>query len=395
MALDDAQPRSWFIDAWLPLEGSAFISLRRTGADIWLEADDEEQDPAATALVLRAPAFDAEHIERRIAFGAIQRGAQESFSLDGVNEFSFESVAQVTAFVRRVYSGGGPGSTGGPALEPADGGPGAGPWPQLAVAEADTADARWYLARDVSESPGLLESKMAATCSAGVRYSAANLLIGIMRHAFDSEALARRFAAVAPQLHAAMLLTPDARGFWQGEFLEAIERSRDTTTDPSRADDLWAMSRMVRHFSHEPRWLTLPWRDIRYVDWRHLEIPVAVTRPLKLPARVTSWLDAVCYISADRRYLSGEPFSTWGPLLLALHAPRVVAASAAWQGGSWAGREHPVDASRSLIARCMRMAVELLPAEALPPGLEDNIELWCKDSPPSTALRPAGTPPST
>jgi hypothetical protein len=382
MALaDDDQQWRWFIDAWLPFDGTVFVSLRSARADIWREPDGDAAHPAgAPALLLRPPLFEPEHIERRIAFGAVQRGAQEGFSLDGAGEFAFESVAQVTAFVRRVYAGGGPGTTGGPAPAPAEGGPG------------EAADDGWSLAYDVSEDAGGLESRMASACSVRVRRSAANLLIGSMRAALDINDHEYRLAAVVPQLRAAILLTADAYDFWWSDFLAAIRVERKVATDPMRANEFRLIEELASDFLQMPAWFSLNWGNSRHFEWRRLQIPPAWSLALGLPARVSSWLDAVCYIRADRRYLSRQPFSTWGPLLLALTAPWAVSAGACWPAGYLPMHGDLREAWRPLAACSMRMAAEMLPAEALPSSLEDNIERWCSDPPSPAGNPPVGTP---
>lgn len=392
MALADEQRGQWFIDAWLPGDGLAFISQRGARGDVWWEANDDDggQAPAATAMLLRPPRFEPESVERTIAFGAVQRGAQEGFSLDGMAEFGFESVAQVTAFVRRVYAGGGPGTTGAPA-PPGEGpdGDGSPSWPPLANDADDGAD--WSLAQDVSEDALVLEQKMAQAVSTGIRHAAANVLVGSILEALASEGSEHRPEAVVPLLRAALLLTGEAEDPWH-DFLQVIESRRGAANALVLRPDYDVVEDMV-HDWIRLRWSAAEWPDETGVEWLRLPIGRTSARTFKLPAHVRSWLDALCYVRADRRYLSGHPFATWGPLLLALTAPSALPA-AAWY---WAGRSARDQRWNGLLARSMRMAAELLPTEALPSGLEETIEQWCRLAPPSppAGSPPAGTPPAT
>lgn len=391
MALDDDEAQwRWFIDAWLPVDGIAFISLRVPCTDIWQEQGTGDAAQAAeTALCLRAPLFQPEAIERRVAFGAVQRGAQEGFSLDGVGEFAFESVDQVMAFVRRVYVGAGPpGTVGGAAPpQPLPGGPdrqgGGDPWPELDIEPGANADAAWSLAYDESEDGAALGRKMAGACSATVRRSAANLLIRRVRAAFDDGDNEDRIGTVMPQLHAALLLTADARDFWHKRFAGTISNEQMRATDATHQADLAVLAALVNDFFYTPPWFAAQLGG-GGVDWRHGRLPAAAAAPLQLPTHVDTWLAALCYVCADRRYLCRQPFSVWGPLLLALTAPGAISQGWRRPGDDW----H--DAWSPLVARSMRIAaVELLPVQSLPSALEDNIERWCRRAGPlSSPLSP-------
>lgn len=396
MALADHDTQwRWFIDAWFPADGIVFISLRTSRADIWQETNGEPDTEGrpAVAMLLRAPEFEPEPIERRIAFGAVQRGGQEGFSLDGEGEFAFESIEQVGAFVRRVYAGSGPADTtggAGPAPAPRDPEPDNpdAPWPELDLEQGPDAEADWSLKKDVSEDKHELERRMVAGCSATVRRSAANLLISSVSAVFDQTGRPDRLEAVMPLLQAAMLLTAEDRDFWSQRFVQALRRDRRRTLQPG---ELSVVLMLVADFFDPYPLQRLPWPDSarsHMVRWR---LPGASAHRLLLPAQVDSWLDALCYLRADRRYLSGTKFSQWGALLLALTAPLVIARAEAW--AVWPpARALPVPWLVP-IARCMQMAVELLPAEALPASLEDNIERWCRRAGPSAAPPPAQQPP--
>jgi len=110
----------WFIDSWSPTEGIAFVSQREPCEDPW--ALERTQ-----TFVLRAPDFVITPVDRSIAFGATRRNFQERFGLvESRQEYGFASLQYLTAFVRRIYLGGGPGSGGEGGGSPFNGNPDAG-----------------------------------------------------------------------------------------------------------------------------------------------------------------------------------------------------------------------------------------------------------------------------
>lgn len=110
----------WFIDSWSPTEGIAFVSQREPCEDPW--ALEQTQ-----TFLLRAPDFVISPVDRSIAFGATRRNFQERFGLvESRQEYGFASLEYLTAFVRRIYLGGGPGSGGEGGGFPFNGNPDAG-----------------------------------------------------------------------------------------------------------------------------------------------------------------------------------------------------------------------------------------------------------------------------
>lgn len=98
-AMSSGQGQRWYIDAWSVGDGSLFASRRAARDDVWREDAEREVD----TVVLRAPDFDPVQVSRALAFGATQRGAQEGFSLDGVQEQAFGSLEELRELARRAY----------------------------------------------------------------------------------------------------------------------------------------------------------------------------------------------------------------------------------------------------------------------------------------------------
>ena len=114
----------WHIDAWAPTEGLVFASKRLRGEDPW----DMRQGKAAgfvppMTFTIAAPSFEPEPVDRSLAFGAVRRGFQEGFSIDGQTEYDFDSLDQLITFARRIYSGSGPSTMGGAGEGPLEPGP--------------------------------------------------------------------------------------------------------------------------------------------------------------------------------------------------------------------------------------------------------------------------------
>jgi hypothetical protein len=369
----------WFIDAWLPVDGMAFISLREAREDLWAapNMDAGAVGAAGVALRLRAPEFEPEYIERGVAFGAVQRGAQEGLSFDGEGEFAFDSVEQIRAFVRRVYAGSGPGTTGGGGVpgpvprNPDEGGPRK-PWPEIHPDnERNAKDTEWRLPRYESIDRRDLERKLLA---ADPSIDAANLLIGSIDAAFDQWDSSLTKDCIMPQLQAALLLVPDAHQFWMEEFIPAIASERRRSADPLLKHDLVQIEAVVEYFIHYSPWRWPILRQAQICDLAAWRLPRSRAFDLGLPEHVDSWLDAICYVRADRSYLSELHIRVWGALLLALGAPLCIGSLEPWRV---APRFLKPTAS-SLMRQGMRMAAELVPAEALLPRLEDNIESWSR-----------------
>ena len=87
------------VDAWNAGDGALFVSLRPARVDVW----SEQVGPEVETYLLRAPDFDAVPVARALAYGAVRRGGQEGFSLDGDQEVAFDTLAQVRELARRAY----------------------------------------------------------------------------------------------------------------------------------------------------------------------------------------------------------------------------------------------------------------------------------------------------
>jgi len=106
--------RAWYIDGIDALGGIAFASLRDTDESeaTYVEAD--------ATVFLEPPYFVAEPILSRSTALAATRGSLQAGFFVNKAEYPFQSVAEVSDFVRRLYVGGaGGGATGGAGPPPA------------------------------------------------------------------------------------------------------------------------------------------------------------------------------------------------------------------------------------------------------------------------------------
>ena len=390
----------WFIDAWLPIDGRVLISQRTPRDDLWAEPDGDDaagRGLPSIGLLLRAPDFEPEYVERGLAFGAVQRGAQEGFSLDGEGEFGFETVEQVRSFVRRIYRGSGPNTDGGAGAPPVPPSPDQDgqrePWPRFPLDDRGQApESGWRLPQYESVEPAALKRQLFETD----RRAAANLLLGSVEREFDRWNATSTPECVIPQLSAARLLTLNDSDFWFSHYVPAILAARSGITDQALHQDLEMIADSIS-YGHAYWPMFRPAYITHLSVWR---LPRREEFDLGLPAHVHSWLDAISYLSADRSYFSEQPVSVWGPLLLALTATLAVGTADGW---SWS-RRPMARITPALVDRCIRMAAEWVPCAALPKELEDNIEQWSRRAgrgnstePPtrSQPIRPSGGHPST
>ena len=94
--MTEEDPKSWYIDAWCPMDGLAFASRRHV-------------DPlvAAETIYLCPPFFEPEQIGSLATALAATRGHFQSGFFDLEGEIEFPSLAHVIETVKRVYLAGG------------------------------------------------------------------------------------------------------------------------------------------------------------------------------------------------------------------------------------------------------------------------------------------------
>jgi hypothetical protein len=292
----------------------------------------------------------------------------------------------VRAFVRRIYSGSGPGTTGGappPAPPDRDGGGPREPSPRIAFSdERWAADPAWRLPLYESVEPAAVLAKLVKT-DARV---AANLLLGSVDVACEQWGDTAAFERMMPQLQAAFLLAGNEQRFWDEEYLPAIRAALESATEPALRRNLETVI-----FMTEGRYWRWPvfW-PASIADLSKWCLPRRQEFPLGLPAHVENWLDAIAYLNADRSYFSEQPAAVWGPLLLALAATLLVGTTA---GLNWP-RGFPLLPSSVLVDRCMRMAADWVPCAALPKELEDNVAQWSRRAAPDSSAQPPTPPPT-
>lgn len=340
----------WYIDAWLPVEGVAFISQRAPRPDIW-SARSGDDDMGATFL-LQAPAFDLVPVERSLAFGAVHRGAQEGFSLDGEDEYGFETDADLREFVRRIFAGSGPGTTGG------GGAPEPEPWQPEGPVTADvwrplwsTVDdqpARQEQRTDWPPGPDLAELRrtMHAAATMEIRAQASGLLIESAFAVFSAVDGPAARSPARDLLRAARYIAPS-----YSDFEQLLYRLQPDMHNTYFLD--WHRARM-----HS------------FDALRHCRLPRAWVRRLKLPPRVQTWLDAMAFLAAERGYVTSSTLQAWLPLAVALAAP-----IATFREGAWSDYER--DDRDELARSSIELAASWIALRGLPAALENNIREWC------------------
>lgn len=353
----------WHIDAWAPTDGLVFASKRDTSVDLW----SQDASRLGTTLAITAPNFEPTPVDRSVAFGAVRRGFQERFSLDGEGDYQFDSLLQLTQFVRRIYSGSGPGTMGGG--EPVDGGPGP---------SGDDGDSSSFItdflqsnasANGESEKRLLLDwyetspAKRAAQisqCASGqARFAAARLLVCCARAAFQNASIREAIRLS----HAAASLT-DSDQQWHDLCESASPGLREVMR---HLLDGW--------FPHPfiPLEIATPHLDVA----AHVPIPANCGAKFGLPSKARSMLDVVSYVAADRQYILHASVNGLMPLLLAVAANFCAhATDTIWHDAPFRTRS----LNRTL-ERYGRFIGDWLPLAELPSDLEQEVHAWCLKTP--------------
>lgn len=348
---------SWTIDAWSPTEGIVFASMREPGSDPWAPPR-----PGASAPVVfhaAAPGFEAAPVDRGVAFGAVHRGFQERFSLDGEREFPFESLDELLRFVRRVYAGSGPGTLGGG--EPRN--PEPGPTPE-GNGGAPSGPRDYILTQDgAAPHAGLLLRELN---DRPTREARAGQLHGELSDRV-AEASARLLLECAQAASGRGLpdFSPSPLHLAAHAIVPSVETLRASATGPvPSTGGPW--------FYGTP----LPGWQVRAPDLTVLSeapFPADLARAYRVPDSVRTMHDLLCFLSADREYAFHSDWNALLALLLAVaacfetHRIRL-----RWSDERLDGRF-----SERLRVACAHFIVEWLPVEPLPPALEQEVRRWC------------------
>jgi hypothetical protein len=369
----------YFVDAWNASDGAMFASSRQARTDVW----DDKDALGPDTFLLRAPDFDAVLVPRALAYGAVRRGSQEGLSLDGQREVEFDSLIQLRELARRAYIAGAIGDSG----PQGDGQPQPGPAPpesgpemlslgptqsrpdEHSTAElADALDAHSFAVDSDTRSSSVwrLRHALGNAVSEDTCDQAAYLLLQSADQALDC----------ANPTHASM---PLARSFVQLAATLTGWRRLETVL-PNVLVGLQAQR--LANFIFDP-----PWFSHRFAAAQHSQrfdplqllseglLPSHQVRSsLNLPPRCTVWIDALEYLSADRRYYQLSRHAQWLPLAVAV---ATIATSArvpldAWS--EWAefgnGRHR-----RFWLDQIIDFIASMVPAAGLPP----EVEFWLRD----------------
>jgi hypothetical protein len=365
------------IDAWAVGDGLLFTSRRPARTDIWYELSGPEIE---TYLVM-APDFDAVPVSRALAFGAVRRGAQEGFSLDGVQEVAFDTLAQVRELARRAYvaSGIGEGGPDGGATPQERPPPDSGPQPLFPERLAElSADGGTELAAEVNslslnltgrDQPAarikLQQALFAAMGERAIEDAAALLLasaeqmLATTLHEFGSVPAARGL------LHLAACLV-GAEGAWRVADRLLL-----------KPDDMHLTRSMFNHPLAPMYGNGGPGREVcdaMRLLCEGLLPGHSVLAPLSLPSRCQTWMDVMEYLNVDREYFTRSRNGEWLPLAIAVAcvatADRISVEP--WFGPAENSNRFYQDRWRNRLAEFI---AALLPAA----GLASDAEAWIRD----------------
>lgn len=356
---------NWFIDAWAPTEGMVFASQRGDAEDLW----NLEVTGSVTTFAIAAPDFEPRLADRSQAFGAIRRGFQERYSIDGQSEFSFESLAQLTTLVRRFYLGSGPGTMGGgdggePPPEPRPPTDGARIPEAFALNTFDTeVDSPDISGRPLTQALRRVDSAERARMvsswfSPTVAQAAARLLV-------DCAAEAMRLRSF-PDAHR-LALTAAGLMRSAGDFHSLVAFAE------IRGPQIHAL---VDRLLDWPRyWSTTPLAagHASLGDVGRTRVPNHVVRAAGLPASVRTMQDVLSYISADRLFLERSSSVGLLTLLLAVAANFRTHNLNTHRYGSGVG----VEFDELMTDDYGRVIAAWLFVEPLPAVLEAEVQAWC------------------
>lgn len=349
---------AWYIDAWAPTEGLVFASRRTPTEDPW---ENDASEPVMT-FAIAAPNFEAQPVDRSVAFGAVRRGFQERFSIGDETESAFNSLDQLITFTRRIYSGSGPGTMGGGGVEPP---PDPGPEP-----EGEGGVPEWFAsqflemeAEEESDLPDTMIHNLAAqrrdVFTPRARVAASRLLIECA-----ADAAASCFFKDSSRLvHTAACLTTSMG--WDALHSWLTRKERDP-----RIAKLLVRSFEGYHFLG-PMYVETCKPHLGEV--MQTPIPVNLVPVLGFPRTVRTMLDIVSYIAADRLFVVRSSQSSLVPVLLAVAANF----TAHDKSFVWYDDRAATQSLDRILNDCSRFIANWLPVEQLPIKLEQEVHNWC------------------
>lgn len=356
----------WRIDAWSVGDGSLFASQRDERADIWREDGGDE----AETFVLRAPDFDAARVSRALAYGAVRRGAQEGFSLDGQQEQAFASLAELRELARRAYIASAIGDSGpeGDGVPPPGGPPpDGGPSPDgFTVAEAGV----------LEELRGVLGVlNIQNDVQSMVREKLANAVLAAMDHRLVWQAA--RLLVLGADFTAGLHEQGNAG------LAAALLQVAAGLVGPAGLSEMAMRESLAMDTVRLAEWLTVPvWLPDRVVigqgvlavdPWRLLGDALLPAFPIRdalgLPPRCSAWIDALQYLGADSRYYQLCSRGEWLPLAVAAAAIATSSRGAVppWLERSGLDARHHRHAWMKAIAQFI---ARMVPAAGLAPAVE-------------------------
>lgn len=367
----------YYIDAWHVGDGALFTSLRTPRIDVWGEFEGREVE----TYLLRAPDFDAMPVSRALAYGAVRRGSQEGFSLDGVQEIAFNTLAQVRELARRAYIAsaigeGGPEGDAPPVQgqPPPDGGP-----------SSLHGDSRRELYQEWEKDLADAVAELSLGSAAAAREPNRQRLREVLRNALDNGFLEEASSLLLASADRTLEITlaeyasvPVARNLVylasclvSTESLHSIAR-----TIPLRNNARILVDRMLGHPLHG---LGYGGQGDEGLDAMRLLcdglLPdYQIRDTLNLPPRCLMWIDVLEYLSTDRQYFILSRDGAWLPLAIAVAsiatAPRLPLEP--WFGWQANGKSSYRSAWLDRIADFI---ASIIPAGGLP----SNVESWIRD----------------
>ena len=366
------------VDAWNAGDGALFVSLRPPRLDVW----SEQEGPEVETYLLRAPDFDAVPVPRALAYGAVRRGGQEGFSLDGVQEVAFDTLAQVRELARRAYIASAIGD-GGPEGDapPREGPPPPDSGPSLVSADKWTDGVnRW--SEDLARAVDQLSLETSGQAQPVDRIVLRQALTNALRDEVLEEAAVLLLASAEQTLDvmlAEYASVPVARSLiYLASCLIGVDDLRNTAQRLPLGGQAMHLVHMM--FDH-------PWApgfgyggqgregsDAMRLLCDGLLPDFHTRRTLNLPPRCQTWIDALEYLSADRQYFRLGRNGAWLPLAIAIAcistAPRMPVEP-------WfePGRHGKGDHRSAWLSRIADFIASMIPAGGLPL----DVESWVRD----------------
>ena len=370
----------YYIDAWHVGDGALFASLRTPRIDVWSEFEGREVE----TYLLRAPDFDAMPVSRALAYGAVRRGSQEGFSLDGIQENAFSTLAQVRELARRAYIASAIGEGGPEGDAPLVQGP---PPPDGGPSPLQNDSRREFFhewVEDLAEAIAQLNLSSEGDAR-NPREPNRQRLREVLRNALDTGLLEEASRLLLASADRTLEITlaeyasvPIARSLvYLASCLVSAESLYSIAgTIPLHDNARILVDLMLGHPLHE-----LGYRGKGDGGLEAMRLLCGGLLPdyqirdtLNLPPRCLMWIDVLEYLSTDRQYFILSRDGAWLPLAIAVAS---IATAPTLPLEPWFGWKADGKSSyrSAWLGRIADFIASIIPAGGLP----SNVESWIRD----------------